>query len=133
MTARGMDDPSIMDVRDVANALRADLVGGLTRQDAAVRLAEDGPNELRAILPLPAWRRLAAHFQDPLIYLLLAAIVIALVAWVVDGMVRMADRRGRHRDDRRAQRLSWFHPGGPGRTSGGRTGAHDRGDIRRHT
>lgn len=33
------------------------------------------------------WRRGLSHFQDPLVYLLLAAITIALTAWVIDGRV----------------------------------------------
>ena len=36
---------------------------------------------------MPAWRRALAHFNDPLIYLLLAAITIALVAWLIEGRV----------------------------------------------
>ena len=58
---------------------------GLTSQEAARRLAQDGPNELRAAPPRPAWRRILAQFQDPLVYLLLAAVAIALVAWVIEG------------------------------------------------
>ena len=34
---------------------------------------------------MPGWRKLLAQFQDPLIYLLLAAIVVSLAAWVVEG------------------------------------------------
>jgi P-type Ca2+ transporter type 2C len=34
---------------------------------------------------LPTWRRILARFQDPLIYLLLAAIAIALIAWGIEG------------------------------------------------
>ena len=53
--------------------------------EAARRLARDGPNELRSAQPVPAWRRLLAQFRDPLIYLLLAAIAISLLAWWVEG------------------------------------------------
>ena len=35
----------------------------------------------------PAWRRVLSHFHDPLVYLLLAAVAIALVAWVIEGLV----------------------------------------------
>src|SRR5688572_5121509 len=58
---------------------------GLTSQEAARRLSTDGPNELRSAPPRPAWRRMLAHFEDPLIYLLLGAAVIALIAWVIEG------------------------------------------------
>ena len=45
------------------------------------------PTNFRAAPRLPAWRRVLSHFQDPLIYLLLAAIAIALLAWVIEGRV----------------------------------------------
>ena len=34
---------------------------------------------------MPAWRRFLGQFADPLIYLLLAATAISLVAWVLEG------------------------------------------------
>ncbi len=61
------------------------MAQGLSSQEAAARLAKNGPNELQSAPPIPAWRRVLAQFQDPLIYLLLAAIVVALVAWGVEG------------------------------------------------
>ena len=75
-----------MDANDVASAVEADLDNGLTSQEASRRLSYYGPNELRAALQAPTWRRIFSHFQDPLIYLLLAAIAIALVAWIIEGM-----------------------------------------------
>ena len=60
---------------------------GLTSEEASRRLAQDGPNELRSAPRRPAWRRLLLHFHDPLVYLLLAAVAIALVAWAVEGLV----------------------------------------------
>ncbi len=78
-------DPSGTDAAEVARALGADLERGLTAAEAARRLAEQGRNELRGASPLPTWARVLAHFQDPLIYLLLAAIVIALAAWSLEG------------------------------------------------
>ena len=82
-----MTDPSIKDFDEVARALGTDLDRGLTSQAASRRLSEDGPNELRATPPIPAWRRMLAQFHDPLIYLLLAAIAISLVAWAFEGRV----------------------------------------------
>ena len=79
------DDPSVKDADEVATALGADLENGLTAQEASRRLSEYGLNELRSAPQRPAWRRVLAHFQDPLVYLLLAAIAIALVAWVIEG------------------------------------------------
>jgi P-type Ca2+ transporter type 2C len=72
---------------DIAKALGANLAKGLSSQEAAARLAKNGPNELQSAPPLPAWRRVLAQFQDPLIYLLLAAIAVALIAWGVEGWV----------------------------------------------
>ena len=72
---------------DIAKALGADLEKGLATQEAAARLAKNGTNELESAPPTPAWRRVLAQFQDPLIYLLLAAIAVALVAWGVEGWV----------------------------------------------
>jgi magnesium-transporting ATPase (P-type) len=80
-------DPSLEDGASLANALGADLTSGLVAHDAALRLARDGPNELRALPPTPGWRRFLSQFQDPLIYLLLAAIAIALIAWAIEGRV----------------------------------------------
>ena len=78
-------DPSTTEPGDVAKSLGADLDNGLTAQEAARRLSAGGRNELSAAPRVPAWRRLLAQFQDPLVYLLLAAIVVALVAWVIEG------------------------------------------------
>jgi P-type Ca2+ transporter type 2C len=78
-------DPSVLDADAVARALDTDLETGLTAKEATSRLARDGPNELRAAARVPTWRRILAHFQDPLIYLLLAAVVIALAAWLIEG------------------------------------------------
>jgi len=78
-------DPSVMEPDAVATALDVNIETGLSAQEAAQRLVQNGPNELRAAPRIPAWRRALAHFQDPLIYLLLAAAVIALIAWWVEG------------------------------------------------
>src|SRR5690606_11675191 len=70
---------------DVAAALGTDPENGLSEEEAARRLAEHGPNELRSVPPVPLWRKILAQFQDPLIYLLLGAVVISVAAWVVEG------------------------------------------------
>jgi Ca2+-transporting ATPase len=80
-----LDHPWINDVEEVARALGTNLERGLTAEEAARRLAEEGPNELRSAPPIPAWRKVLAQFRDPLIYLLLAAIGISLVAWIIEG------------------------------------------------
>ena len=77
--------PSLVDAAEIAKALAVDPASGLSSAEAARRLAADGPNELRAAPPVPIWRKILAQFRDPLIYLLLAAVVISLVAWVLGG------------------------------------------------
>ena len=79
--------PSVKRIDDVVTAVAADLINGLTAQEAARRLAANGANELRAAPPVAGWRRVLAHFQDPLVYLLLAAIAIAFGAWIIEGRV----------------------------------------------
>ncbi len=69
----------------VAEGLGSDLAGGLTTDEAAARLARHGPNRLEAAAVVPAWRKLLAQFHDPLVYLLLGAVVVSLVAWVLEG------------------------------------------------
>ncbi len=79
------DDYSVADAAQVATALGADLEHGLTAREASRRLVQNGCNELRAAPRLPGWRRFLSHFQDPLVYLLLAAVAIALAAWMFEG------------------------------------------------
>ncbi len=78
-------DPSLLDAADIARGLQVDPAVGLTAAEAAARLARDGPNELRGVPPVPVWHRLLAQFQDPLIYLLLVAVVVSTVAWFAEG------------------------------------------------
>jgi len=80
-------DASLMDASAVAAALDVDVESGLSAAQAALRLKQNGPNELRAAPRVAAWRRALAHFQDPLTYLLLVAAAIALLAWWVEGRV----------------------------------------------
>jgi len=84
--AGGLDDPSVKNADQVASDLGADVSNGLTSSEASHRLAEGGPNELRSAPRRPAWRRFLSHFHDPLVYLLLAAVAIAFVAWVIKGL-----------------------------------------------
>jgi potassium/sodium efflux P-type ATPase len=82
------DDPSMIDIADLALALGTDLEHGLGAEEAATRLRADGPNELRAVPPEPLWRRALAQLQDPLVYLLGAAAAVALAAWWFEGRGR---------------------------------------------
>ena len=70
---------------EVATALGSHVHDGLTGTEAAARLARFGPNRLDEERPVPPWRKFLGQFADPLIYLLLAATVVSLVAWVLEG------------------------------------------------
>jgi magnesium-transporting ATPase (P-type) len=78
-------DPSLQDAEVLARALGADPVSGLSSDEASRRLARYGPNTLRAAPVRPAWRKLLAQFEDPLVYLLLLAVAVALTAWLFEG------------------------------------------------
>src|SRR5690606_11292564 len=77
--------PWATEVDALARALDLDPRVGLATDEAARRLRRDGPNQLQSAPETPAWQRMLAQFKDPLIYLLLAAVVISLLAWVVEG------------------------------------------------
>ena len=49
------------------------------------RLDREGPNKLRSAPEVPRWRRLLSQFQDPLVVLLLAAVVVLLAVWLIEG------------------------------------------------
>ena len=84
-TSTTQSDPSLLEASSVASELGSDPATGLSPQEAAARLASVGPNEIASAPPVPAWRRFLEHFRDPLVYLLLAAIVVSLVAWAFEG------------------------------------------------
>jgi magnesium-transporting ATPase (P-type) len=69
----------------VEQQLGGDAGRGLSPAEVATRRAEHGRNELEAEPPVPAWRRLAEQFRSPLVVLLVAAVVVSLVVWVVEG------------------------------------------------
>jgi Ca2+-transporting ATPase len=68
----------------VIAVLGSDATQGLTTEEARRRLAQYGPNELRAETPIPAWRKFLAQFQDVLIILLLIAVAISLIVWLYE-------------------------------------------------
>ena len=69
---------------DVARELETNPEDGLTSAQAAERLAQVGPNRLEEAQRVPRWRKFLAQFADPLIYLLLGAIVVSIVAWALE-------------------------------------------------
>ncbi len=85
MSRADLVDASLVDAAQVTRRLGVDPTTGLSEEEAGRRLAVDGPNELCTAPPLPTWRKVLAQFQDPLIYLLLVAVLISLLAWLVGG------------------------------------------------
>ncbi|MCL3837205.1 cation-translocating P-type ATPase [Aeromicrobium duanguangcaii] len=85
MIVHDMQDASVVDAQAVAERLEVVPATGLSDAEAARRLEENGPNELRGKDAIPTWRKILAQFQDPLIYLLLVAVVISLVSWAIEG------------------------------------------------
>ena len=61
----------------IAQAVAAPA-GGLSSAEAAARLARYGPNELPRARRTPLWRLVADQLRDPLILVLLAAVVLTL-------------------------------------------------------
>ncbi|HEY7346480.1 MAG TPA: cation-translocating P-type ATPase [Gaiella sp.] len=78
-------EPWRRDVAQVAAELGTDLDAGLDAAEAATRLERFGPNVLDPAERVPAWRKLLAHFADPLIYLLLVAAAVSIAAWAAEG------------------------------------------------
>ena len=82
---QAVSSPWAQTATDVTEALGTDPDAGLSASEAARRLNEFGPNELVQEPPRSPWRRLLDQFVDPLVGLLLAAIVVSLLAWWFDG------------------------------------------------
>jgi len=79
------EEAYLLDARDVAARSAVDPATGLSPAEAARRLRDEGPNVLRGTPPVPAWRKILTQFRNPLIYLLLAAVAVSVVAWVLEG------------------------------------------------
>ncbi|MDH5285790.1 MAG: cation-translocating P-type ATPase [Betaproteobacteria bacterium] len=76
-----LPDTHARSVAEVVAALATHERNGLTKPEAAARLATFGRNELPQAPPLPWWRRLAAQFANPLVLLLLAAAAVSIGVW----------------------------------------------------
>jgi P-type Ca2+ transporter type 2C len=79
--------PSQLDAQVVAEQLGVDPLPGLSAAEAVQRLNRDGLNKLHTQPAIPAWRHFMTQFQDPLVYLLLVAVVITLTTWGLEGWV----------------------------------------------
>ena len=73
-----------LSAEEALRALASDARIGLTEDEARVRLARYGPNELTAHRPVPGWRKLVQQFADPLVILLLAATAISGTLWLIE-------------------------------------------------
>jgi P-type Ca2+ transporter type 2C len=80
----GAQQPWLRAPADVAAELHTDLRTGLTASEVGARLARVGFNRLDEAKPVPAWRKFLEQFADPLVYLLLGAVVVSLVAWMLE-------------------------------------------------
>ena len=58
---------------------------GLSRAEAAERLAQFGPNTLPEQAPEPMWRRFVRQFNSPLIFILLFALAFDFALWAYEG------------------------------------------------
>jgi potassium/sodium efflux P-type ATPase len=85
VTAPAANEPWCREAADLVVELGTDIGKGLSSAEAASRLTRYGPNELEATTAVSSWRKLLRQFADPLIYLLLAAVVVSLVAWAAEG------------------------------------------------
>ena len=77
--------PHSQDSAAVVTSLGSDAAVGLSAAEAADRLSRLGPNKLDDVAPEPFWHKVLRHFTDPLVLLLLFAIVVSVVAWLVEG------------------------------------------------
>jgi Ca2+-transporting ATPase len=73
---------------EIAKRLHTDLAHGLSRDEAARRLAEYGPNELQAAHRISPWALLVEQFKNVLILILLVAVGLsALLGHSVEAVV----------------------------------------------
>ncbi len=71
-------------VQEVLAAFGTDAQRGLTEDEARLRLARYGRNELMADAPVPAWRKFLAQFEDALVILLLVATALSAGLWLYE-------------------------------------------------
>ncbi len=85
VTAQLIATPAARDAGDVVVQLGTDPERGLTATEVAWRQQQHGPNALRSRPPTPLWQRVMQQFRDPLVYLLLVAVVVSTLAWALEG------------------------------------------------
>lgn len=83
-TERASTHWEALSVSEVELAIEVDIAGGLSGERAEARLNEFGTNELLGRSGPSLLQRFASQFSDPMVSLLLVAIVISLAAWAAD-------------------------------------------------
>lgn len=78
-------DWSRIDAAEVVRQFATSAEQGLDDEQVSGLRRRHGSNELDAAAPEPNWKKFLRQFKDPLIYLLLAATVISVVAWAAEG------------------------------------------------
>ena len=78
-SARASEHWHSLAVEEVAERLETSAEDGLGREEAARRLEEHGPNELRAARAVPPWKLLLDQFRNVLIMILLVAVGLSIV------------------------------------------------------
>ncbi len=82
---RPPENPHRLAAEEVMDALTTDSERGLTGEEAARRLDLYGRNELEAAEGPSVWDRISAQFADPLVIMLIVAMLISLAAWFFEG------------------------------------------------
>ena len=76
---------------DVLAELSTSATDGLSADEAAKRLAADGPNKLKEQPKTPMWIRFFQQMADPIVIMLLVAAVISAVTGAIQGEIDFAD------------------------------------------
>ena len=72
-----MDKSFSRSTEEVIRELKTDSAVGLTKQEAADRLAKNGPNSLGEEKKVPLWKRFLAQFADAMVVILIAAAILS--------------------------------------------------------
>jgi magnesium-transporting ATPase (P-type) len=68
-----------LDIDEIVDEIDTDLDSGLSSDEAQQRLEHHGPNEVSREEGTPWWRTLLSQFQNPLIYILMVAGIVAIL------------------------------------------------------
>src|SRR5665811_664904 len=80
-----LEAPHARDADAVIASLDDDVETGLDPQEVEARLQRFGSNELETAEGPNVWSRLIDQFVDPLVIILMLALLISLAAWWYDG------------------------------------------------